>query len=232
MGILLPRHVCAWRHALGDCPAVVSSLAANVSPPPPPPASDTGKVGGKLLGMATTRDWDFVTDLHTPLSEVMTTDLETAQYGACVGSWAVQVAVQAAVHSQPAGQQGGWVGGQLGSVRVLMVHIWNVIPQPGIPAHPAYPAVQSPHLVLLHTCRHHHRREGDAAAQGLQARQAAHSQLCGGAAGAGHAGTVPGGRSHAPGRWVGGWVRWGWVVSACLLGCSVVFQGRPDAPGR
>ena len=45
------------------------------------PSADTGKVGGKLLGMATTRDWDFVTDLHTPLSEVMTTDLETAQYG-------------------------------------------------------------------------------------------------------------------------------------------------------
>jgi hypothetical protein len=38
-------------------------------------------VGGKLLGIVTTRDWDFVTDLHTPLSEVMTTDVETAEYG-------------------------------------------------------------------------------------------------------------------------------------------------------
>lgn len=42
--------------------------------------TDTGRVGGKLLGMATTRDWDFVTDLHTPLSEIMTTDLEVAQF--------------------------------------------------------------------------------------------------------------------------------------------------------
>eukprot|EP00887_Chlorella_sp_A99_P000477 scaffold17.g477.t1 len=52
----------------------------------PPPCrssvmvTDTGRVGGKLLGMATTRDWDFVADLHTPLSEIMTTDLEVAQF--------------------------------------------------------------------------------------------------------------------------------------------------------
>ncbi len=45
------------------------------------PTADTGKVGGKLLGIVTTRDWDFVTDLHTPLSEIMTADIETAQYG-------------------------------------------------------------------------------------------------------------------------------------------------------
>lgn len=38
-------------------------------------------MGGKLLGVVTTRDWDFITDLHTPLSEVMTADVETAQYG-------------------------------------------------------------------------------------------------------------------------------------------------------
>lgn len=50
----------------------------------PVPPADTGKVGGKLLGMVTTRDWDLVTDLHTPLSEIMTTDLETAQYGEAV----------------------------------------------------------------------------------------------------------------------------------------------------
>ena len=38
-------------------------------------------MGGKLLGIVTTRDWDFVSDMHTPLSEIMTTDIETAQYG-------------------------------------------------------------------------------------------------------------------------------------------------------
>ena len=43
--------------------------------------ADTGKVGGKLLGIVTTRDWDFVSDMHTPLSEIMTSDIETAQYG-------------------------------------------------------------------------------------------------------------------------------------------------------
>lgn len=40
--------------------------------------TDTGKLGGKLLGVVSTRDYDFITDLHTPLSEVMTTDPETA----------------------------------------------------------------------------------------------------------------------------------------------------------
>lgn len=70
----------AWRHAL-----------INFARLPPSPyhlaafPADTGKVGGKLLGMVTTRDWDFVADLHTPLSEIMTTDLETAQYGATAG---------------------------------------------------------------------------------------------------------------------------------------------------
>ncbi|KAL4439899.1 hypothetical protein ABPG75_002900 [Micractinium tetrahymenae] len=53
--------------------------------------TDTGKVGGKLLGMVTTRDWDFVADLHTPLSEVMTTDLETAQYDTITAEKAMQL---------------------------------------------------------------------------------------------------------------------------------------------
>ena len=44
--------------------------------------ADTGAVGGKLLGLVTSRDWDFVNDLHTPLGDIMTTDIETAQYGA------------------------------------------------------------------------------------------------------------------------------------------------------
>ncbi|KAI3431760.1 hypothetical protein D9Q98_004802 [Chlorella vulgaris] len=53
--------------------------------------TDTGKVGGKLLGMVTTRDWDFVTDLHTPLSEVMTADLETAEYDTITAEKAMQL---------------------------------------------------------------------------------------------------------------------------------------------
>ena len=115
--------------------------------------------------MATTRDWDFVTDLHTPLSEVMTTDLETAQYGARVGSRAVQL--------QPAGQYGGWVGGQLGSGGVVVVHMWG-----GPAAAPGMHSLTPPSvfsllplpfnfqnfLFLIHSCRHYHRREGDAAA--------------------------------------------------------------------
>lgn len=43
--------------------------------------TDTGKLGGKLLGVVSSRDYDFVTDLHTPLSELMTTDVETVQEG-------------------------------------------------------------------------------------------------------------------------------------------------------
>lgn len=39
--------------------------------------TDTGALGGKLLGVVSSRDYDFVTDVHTPLSEIMTTDVET-----------------------------------------------------------------------------------------------------------------------------------------------------------
>lgn len=34
--------------------------------------TDTGAVGGLLLGIVTTRDIDFVNDRSTPLEEVMT----------------------------------------------------------------------------------------------------------------------------------------------------------------
>lgn len=47
--------------------------------------TDTGAVGGKLLGVVASRDVDFLSDRHTPLSEVMTSAasglLETAPEG-------------------------------------------------------------------------------------------------------------------------------------------------------
>ena len=43
--------------------------------------TDTGALGGKLLGLVTTRDYDFVSDLSTPLRVVMTRDLRTANAG-------------------------------------------------------------------------------------------------------------------------------------------------------
>jgi IMP dehydrogenase len=46
------------------------------------PITDTGKMGGKLLGMVTNRDIDFVTDRRTPLHAVMTTQLVTASESA------------------------------------------------------------------------------------------------------------------------------------------------------
>lgn len=39
------------------------------------PITSTGTLGGKLVGIVTSRDIDFITDRHTQLSEVMTTDL-------------------------------------------------------------------------------------------------------------------------------------------------------------
>ena len=53
------------------------------SPPPPPLlqllkgfssacVTDTGAIGGRLLGVVTTRDIDFVNDRHTTLAEIMT----------------------------------------------------------------------------------------------------------------------------------------------------------------
>lgn len=39
--------------------------------------TDTGSMGGKLLGIVTTRDYDFVTDLQTPLEEIMSSDVTT-----------------------------------------------------------------------------------------------------------------------------------------------------------
>ena len=43
--------------------------------------TENGKLGGKLIGMVTTRDHDFVKDRTTKVSEVMTTELVTAQQG-------------------------------------------------------------------------------------------------------------------------------------------------------
>lgn len=39
--------------------------------------TDTGALGGTLLGIVSSRDYDFITDAHTPLSEIMTTDVTT-----------------------------------------------------------------------------------------------------------------------------------------------------------
>jgi IMP dehydrogenase len=39
--------------------------------------TDSGALGGRLLGIVSTRDYDFVADGHTPLSEIMTTDVAT-----------------------------------------------------------------------------------------------------------------------------------------------------------
>ena len=41
--------------------------------------TDTGEMGGKLLGIVCTRDYDFVTDGYTPLRDIMTTDVDTVQ---------------------------------------------------------------------------------------------------------------------------------------------------------
>ena len=39
------------------------------------PITENGALGGKLLGLVTDRDYDFRTDMETPLSEIMTRDL-------------------------------------------------------------------------------------------------------------------------------------------------------------
>merc|ERR1719199_130265 len=45
------------------------------------PITETGKIGGKLVGMVCTRDVDFVGDDDLPVSEVMTRDLIVAKEG-------------------------------------------------------------------------------------------------------------------------------------------------------
>ena len=45
------------------------------------PITETGRMGGKLLGIVTSRDVDFVVDRETPLAEVMSTALMTAREG-------------------------------------------------------------------------------------------------------------------------------------------------------
>jgi IMP dehydrogenase len=45
------------------------------------PVTENGKMGGKLLGIVTNRDVDFIQDRNQPLSGVMTTNLVTASEG-------------------------------------------------------------------------------------------------------------------------------------------------------
>ncbi|KAJ1956137.1 inosine-5'-monophosphate dehydrogenase [Linderina pennispora] len=45
------------------------------------PITDTGKVGGKVVGIVTNRDIQFREDIDTPLSEVMSTNVVTAHHG-------------------------------------------------------------------------------------------------------------------------------------------------------
>ncbi len=45
------------------------------------PITDDGTLGSKLVGIVTNRDIDFEKDRSRPLSEVMTTDLITANEG-------------------------------------------------------------------------------------------------------------------------------------------------------
>merc|ERR1711865_1064998 len=45
------------------------------------PVTDTGKMGGKLLGIVTRRDTDFVANRDLTIADVMTTDLVVAREG-------------------------------------------------------------------------------------------------------------------------------------------------------
>jgi len=45
------------------------------------PVTENGALGGRLVGIVTTRDHDFVKDRSTPVMEVMTTDLVVAEVG-------------------------------------------------------------------------------------------------------------------------------------------------------
>jgi len=45
------------------------------------PVTENGKMGGKLMGIVTTRDHDFVEDRNTKISQVMSTDLVVAEKG-------------------------------------------------------------------------------------------------------------------------------------------------------
>jgi IMP dehydrogenase len=46
------------------------------------PITANGRMGSRLLGIVTNRDFDFVADKSTPLSQLMTTELVVAQEGA------------------------------------------------------------------------------------------------------------------------------------------------------
>jgi IMP dehydrogenase len=49
--------------------------------------TDNGSLGGRLLGIVTSRDIDFINDRLTPLEEVMTRDVLTAPEGEGGGVW-------------------------------------------------------------------------------------------------------------------------------------------------
>ena len=68
-------------HTVADVDAIKSRFGYSGIP-----ITDTGLLGGKLVGIVTNRDLDFVEDRTTKLSQVMTTDLVTGitLYHICV----------------------------------------------------------------------------------------------------------------------------------------------------
>lgn len=62
------------KHTLADVDAIKRQYGFSGVP-----ITDTGRMGGKLLGIVTNRDTDFIEDKSTPLEKVMSTDMVVAK---------------------------------------------------------------------------------------------------------------------------------------------------------
>ncbi|MEZ4574833.1 MAG: IMP dehydrogenase [Vampirovibrionales bacterium] len=76
-GFITDPIVLSPEHRLSDIDAIKKTLGYSGIP-----ITEDGSMGSRLLGIVTNRDIDFVTDRNTPLRDVMTTDLVTADQSA------------------------------------------------------------------------------------------------------------------------------------------------------
>ena len=91
------------------------------------PITDTGKIGGNLLGIVCTRDIDFVGDDDLPVTDVMTRDVIVAKEG-CTLSQANELMKSSKKGKLPIVNENGHLVALISRTDLLKVHSRSACP--------------------------------------------------------------------------------------------------------